>query len=435
MSLNTTALTLEQFNNLIAEVVASAPSLRSAWVTAETIDLRRTGHCYLELIQKHPSTGETIARARATIWRSTFQRLDADFFMATGTRLDSGMKVMVKVTANYHPAYGFSLNITDIDPAYTMGDLVRLRREILARLTAEGVINLNREIVWNVPALRVAVVSAEGAAGYGDFMRHLAENPRRITFTTALFGAVMQGTQAPASIIAALDEIAAAEDQWDCVVIIRGGGATSDLASFENYELAANIAQFPLPVIVGIGHERDVTVLDYVANMRVKTPTAAAQWLIGQAEELLDRVDTAARAITLAAGRILSQASEQLAYLGSRLPFLPGVAVGNARASLDRLSLRVISASSGALRPWQSRLDGAHQRLGSALTAAVSRKSTQLDSLERLVGVLSPAATLNRGYSITRVDGHAVTDASQIAPGTVLTTTLASGTVKSVSAE
>ncbi|MDE5786107.1 MAG: exodeoxyribonuclease VII large subunit, partial [Duncaniella sp.] len=255
------SLTLEQFNNLIAEVVTSAPSLRSAWVTAETSDLRRNGHCYLELIQKNPLTGDTIARARATIWRTTFQRIDADFFLATGTRLDSGMKVMVKVTANYHPAYGLSLNITDIDPAYTMGDLMRLRREILARLTADGVINLNRELEWKIPSLRVAVISAEGAAGYGDFMRHLADNPRRLSFTTALFGAVMQGTQAPASIIAALDEIASEEERWDCVVIIRGGGATSDLASFENYELAANIAQFPLPVIVGIGHERDVTVL------------------------------------------------------------------------------------------------------------------------------------------------------------------------------
>lgn len=423
------SLTLEQFNNLIAEVVASAPALRSAWVTAETSDLRRSGHCYLELVQKNPSTGETIARARATIWRTVFQRIDADFFMATGTRLDSGMKVMVKVTANYHPAYGLSLNITDIDPAYTMGDLMRLRREILARLNAEGVMNLNRELAWNIPSLRVAVISAEGAAGYGDFMRHLADNPRRIAFTTALFGALMQGSQAPASIIAALDEIAAAEDQWDCVVIIRGGGATSDLASFENYELAANIAQFPLPVIVGIGHERDVTVLDYVANMRVKTPTAAAQWLIEQAVELLDRIDTSARAISMAAGRIIAEASEQLAYIGSRLPFLPGSAISSARTSLDCLSLRVVSSSSGALRPYQSKLDNIRHRLSTATTAAISLRATHLDSLERLVEVLSPAATLSRGYSITRVDGRAVTDASQVTPGTVLTTALAKGTI------
>ncbi len=431
MSLPPPSLTLEQFNNLIAEVVASAPALRCAWVTAETSDLRRNGHCYLELIQKNPNTGETIARARATIWRTTFQRLDADFFMATGTRLDSGMKVMVKVTANYHPAYGLSLNITDIDPTYTMGDLLRLRREILARLTNEGVINLNRELAWNAPSLRVAVISAEGAAGYGDFMRHLAENPRRIHFTTRLFGAILQGTQAPASIIAALDEIAAEGDDWDCVVIIRGGGATSDLASFENYELAANIAQFPLPVIVGIGHERDITVLDYVANMRVKTPTAAAQWLISQAEELLDRIENAARAITLSAGRILAETSEQLAYISSRLPFLPGAAVSNARTALDRLSLRVVSASSGALRPYQSRLDGAVQRLSMATKTTLNRRSTQLDSLQRLVEVLSPAATLSRGYSITRVDGHAVTRPAQVPAGSRITTTLAGGELMS----
>ncbi len=425
------SLTLEQFNNLIAQVVNSAPALRSAWVTAETSDLRRNGHCYLELVQKHPSTGETIARARATIWRSTFQRIDADFFMATGTRLDSGMKVMVKVTANYHPAYGLALNITDIDPAYTMGDLLRLRREILARLTAEGVVDLNRNLQWHIPSLRVAVISAEGAAGYGDFMRHLADNPRHISFSTRLFPAMMQGTSAPASIIAALDVIAADEDQWDCVVIIRGGGATSDLASFENYELAANIAQFPLPVIVGIGHERDVTVLDYVANMRVKTPTAAAQWLIGQAESLLDRLDDSARAISLAAARIMGAAAEQLAYISSRLPFLPGAAVANSRGRLDRLSMRMVAASSSALRPYISTLDATDQRLRSASGRIISRRMDRLDSLARLMEALSPAATLQRGYSITRVDGRAVTDSSAIVPGTTLVTTLASGKVTS----
>lgn len=424
-------LTLEQFNNLLASVIASAPALKQAWITAETADLRRNGHCYVELIQKNPTTGETIARARATIWRSTFQRLDADFFMATGRRLDSGMKVLVCVTANYHPAYGLSLNITEIDPDYTMGDLMRIRREILSRLTAEGVIGLNKSLTFPEPALRVAVISAEGAAGYGDFMRHLADNPSRLRFSTRLFTAVMQGQQAPSSIIAALDAIAVSEDEWDCVVIIRGGGATSDLASFEDYELAANVAQFPLPVIIGIGHERDITVLDYVAHTRVKTPTAAAQLLITQAEAILERLASAAVAISAAATRILSATREQIAYMESRLPFLPSAAISGKVALLSRLSIRISNISSAALAPRFSRLSALEGRLYPAIASMIRHTSSKLDSLKRMADLLSPQATLERGYSITRVNGSAVTDADLLDEGVYIETTLANGTVVS----
>lgn len=424
-----TALTLLQFNTLLSEVIASAPALRSAWVVAETSDLRRSTHCYLELIQKNPDTGETVARARATIWRTTFQQIDADFYMATGQRLDSGMKVMVKVSANYHPAYGLSLNITAINPSYTLGDLMRLRREILARLTAEGVINLNRQLPFPIPALNIAVISAEGAAGYGDFMRHLFDNPHRINFNVQLFPALMQGVQAPASIINALEQIAEMEGAFDCVVIIRGGGATSDLASFENYELAANIAQFPLPVIIGIGHERDITVLDYVANTRVKTPTAAAQLLISQASDLLQRVDNAARAITSAATSMMAATREQLAYISSRLPFLPANIIASSNRRLDSLTMRLITSSRTTLTPVQASLDRSLTRLAAATSAIIDRRRNRMDALGRLTEALSPQATLSRGYSITRVEGHAVTSPDQIPEGATVTTTLAGGTV------
>lgn len=424
-----TALTLLQFNTLLSEVIASAPALRSAWVVAETSDLRRSTHCYLELIQKNPDTGETVARARATIWRTTFQQIDADFYMATGQRLDSGMKVMVKVSANYHPAYGLSLNITAINPSYTLGDLMRLRREILARLTAEGVINLNRQLPFPIPALNIAVISAEGAAGYGDFMRHLFDNPHRINFKVQLFPALMQGVQAPASIINALEQIAEIEGAFDCVVIIRGGGATSDLASFENYELAANIAQFPLPVIIGIGHERDITVLDYVANTRVKTPTAAAQLLISQASDLMQRVDNAARAITSAATSMMAATREQLAYISSRLPFLPANIIASSNRRLDSLTMRLITSSRTTLTPVQASLDRSLTRLAAATSAIIDRRHNRLDALGRLTEALSPQATLSRGYSITRVEGHAVTSPDQIPEGATVTTTLAGGTV------
>lgn len=424
-------LTLAQFNELIGGVIASAPSLRNAWVTAETSDLRRSGHCYMELVQKNPETGETIAKARATVWRTTFQRIDADFFMATGQRLESGMKVMVKVTASFHPAYGLSLNINDIDPAYSMGDLVRIRREILERLTNEGVVDLNRQLPWPVPTLRIAVISAEGAAGYGDFMRHLAENPYGLQFVTALFPALMQGLQAPASIISALELIASEEEMWDCVVIIRGGGATSDLASFENYDLAANVAQFPLPVIVGIGHERDVTVLDYVAAMRVKTPTAAAQWLISRGADLLARISDAARAITSYASLTISGLREELAYITSRLPFLPQNLLRTMTERLNSVTIKLMTASAVVLTPRRSQLDSYAVRLKSAIGQSLRHKADKLDSLQKLIDVLSPEATLRRGYSITRINGSALTDPNDVNDGDEVTTTVAGGTLRS----
>lgn len=431
MTNTTDTITLEEFTSRLSGLIASASSLRNVWVTAETSDVRRAMHCYLELIQKNPSTGEPIARVRATIWRTAFARIESDFMAATGSRLASGMKVRVLVSANYHPAYGLSLNITDIDPVYTMGDLVRLRMEILARLQNEGVIDLNRSLDWPDVPLRIAVISAPGAAGYGDFVHQLYTNPRCLRFSTRLFPALMQGQQAPGAIIAALEAIAAEEEQWDGVVIIRGGGATSDLAAFENYDLAANIAQFPLPVIIGIGHERDVTVLDYVANMRVKTPTAAAEWLIGRGEYALGRLDTLASEIHHTASALIAESREQLAYISARLPYLPQAAIDNSRKRLDRAMVTLSERARGQLRPAMSRLDAIGERLTAATSSIIERRRHRLDSIGELIEVLSPVATLRRGYSITRVDGQAVTSVNALRPGMKIETTLADGSIKS----
>lgn len=429
---NSETLTLEQLTSRLGGVIASEPALRNVWVTAETSDVRRAMHCYLELIQKDPSTGEPVARMRATIWRSALARIDGDFTASTGSRLASGMKVRVLVSVSYHPSYGLSLNITDIDAAYTMGDLMRLRLEILARLKKEGVLDLNRELEWPEVPSRIAVISAPGAAGYGDFIHQLFTNRRRLRFSVSLYPALMQGREAPAAIISALEAIAADEDLWDGVVIIRGGGATSDLAAFENYDLAANIAQFPLPVIIGIGHERDVTVLDYVANMRVKTPTAAAEWLIGRGTEALDRLDSLAAEIHHTASSMIGAAREQLSYVSATLPHLPATALKNSARRLDRYAMALGETVRGRLRPRLSQLDMISERIPALAAAAVERQKSRLDSAGKLLEVLSPMATLRRGYSITRVDGHAVTSAADIAPGAVIETTLADGTVRSV---
>ncbi|MDE6334068.1 MAG: exodeoxyribonuclease VII large subunit, partial [Muribaculaceae bacterium] len=243
--MNIAPLTLLDINRRISDAIASTPGLANVWLVAETSDLRCTGgHCYMELIDKDEATGSPRARARATIWASRFARLNAEFRAATGSPLTSNIKIMVQATATFHPVYGLSLNITDVNPEYTLGDLLRRRREMIARLQAEGILNCNRELQWPPVPWRIAVISAAGAAGYGDFIDQLYNNSYRLRFSTRLFEARMQGEDTAPSIIAALERIAAADESYDCVVIIRGGGDNSDLAAFDNSALAANIALF-----------------------------------------------------------------------------------------------------------------------------------------------------------------------------------------------
>lgn len=405
------ALSLLDLNRRVGSVLSAAPGLNNVWVAAETSDLRCSGpHCYLELIEKDADTGAPLARARATIWGSCFVRLNAAFREATGSPLASGIKVMVRVNVSYHPVYGLSLNITDINPEYTLGDLLRRRREMIARLESEGIINLNRELPWPEPVQRVAVISAAGAAGYGDFINQLYTNRHRLRFSTRLFTAALQGENTAPSIIAALEEIAAADEEFDCVVIIRGGGATGDLASFDNYELAANIAMFPLPVIIGIGHERDITLLDYVAKMRVKTPTAAAEWLIGHGAQALEAVRNLGDRILEAAASRLRSDHIRLANIAGQLPALATGAIARERLKVGPMAGKV---------------------LAEGVMAGLRRRADRLDAIGQMIEAISPQATLRRGFSITQVDGHALRSAADVASGTEITTILADGILKS----
>lgn len=423
-------MTLLQLQQRVTALLAVAAT-RDVWVTAELMDVAvRGGHCYMELVQKDPAGAATVAKARGIIWAGQYARLAAKFFAATGQRFATGLKVMVRVSVNYHAVFGMSLVISDIDPAYTMGDLLRRRREILARLQSEGILGQNRSLEWPAVPWRVAVVSAPGAAGYGDFVSQLLRNRFRLRFKVKLFPAVMQGDRAPSTVMAALEAVATDDTGWDCVVIIRGGGATSDLAAFEDYDLAAAVAMFPLPVIVGIGHERDVTVLDYVANMRVKTPTAAAEWLVGRGHEALTALHALGSDIAAAARAVTEGHRRRLASCSGLLPVLPGAVVERQRA-------RLASAASG-LAMLVGRTDAARTRLGSiadGLVAAIgnlmSRRRDSLDAAGRLLDALSPQAILRRGFSVTRVDGQAVTSAAQLTPGAVITTILADGSVQS----
>lgn len=424
-------ITLSQLNRRVAEAITT-PSLQNVWVIAELSDLRiNHGHCYMELMEKDAATGSVNARMRAVIWASAFPRLNAEFFEQTGRRLESGLKVMVRGTVSFHSAFGMSFVISAIDPSFTMGEAERRRREILQRLTDEKVIDLNRSLEWvDVPG-RIAIISAPGAAGYGDFIHQLYTNPSHLRFTTRLFTAKMQGVDTAPSVIAALEAIAADIDSYDCVVIIRGGGATSDLLAFDDYQLANNIAQFPLPVIIGIGHERDITVLDYVANMRVKTPTAAAEWLIARGDNALEQLRRLASDIMLSASDLIKGAQTHLAYIDSTLRLAPGAAMQHAASSLQRSSMLLAETGARRIAPEFARLKATGQAIATATTGVLTRESDRMNGRQQLLQALSPAATLARGYSITTVNGHALRSIDALTPGSTVTTTLADGSFTS----
>ena len=405
---------------------------RGIWVTAELSDVRERGpHCYMELIQKDAQTGQTVAKARATIWANVWKGLKYNFLRATGQQFASGLTVMVCLNAEYHPLYGMNLNIIDVDPAYTMGERERRRQEILKRLEKEGVLDLNKELELPEPCLRIAVISAPGAAGFGDFINQLLlNNPRRIAFRPELFPALMQGSGVSASVRGQLDRIAARQDEFDCVCIIRGGGASTDLDGFDDYELAANVAQFPLPVIVGNGHERDTTVLDFICAERVKTPTAAAELLASRAEALLDDLRMAAGGMLQLVTDIVGDSRQQLAYLDGQVRNLPLQAVERAGRRLDNATMILGQMGRNKIMPMFSRLDRAADMLKSVSANKIALAGQKLQSAEALLGALSPQAVLNRGFSITRVNGKTVRSAADVAPGDIVVTQLASGIIE-----
>lgn len=425
------AITLREFNNRIKRLLNN-PAVCNCWIRADLSDVNvRGGHCYLELLEKDERTGATVAKMRGIIWANRFAYLRQKFLQVTGQELRSGMKVMLEVSVNYHEQYGISLIITDIDPSYTLGDMERLRREILARLKAEGIIYMNKQLPFPTVPQRIAIVSAAGAAGYGDFMNQLHNNAYGLQFYTCLFPAVMQGKETVASVTAALDRINLHLDMFDCVVIIRGGGSTSDLNSFDDYSLASNVAQFPLPVVVGIGHERDVTILDYVACRRVKTPTAAAELLIGCGVEALAHIDELRDTIVNTAREYITEAKRQIQYLSGTIPLIAGNIVERNSARLQHIMQIVPLTAQNRIAQGNERLNFLIKSMSQASAQAIVREKMRLTALYDKVQILSPQNTLRRGYSLTTVNGHAVTDASQLAPGDNITTHFANGKVVS----
>ena len=427
-------LSLLEFARRISSAVNTNPGLRGAWVVAELSDLNRhpTGHCYMELIQKDEQTGRTIARMRATIWRSALLSIDRKFFTATGRQLSGGMKVMLRLDASHHELYGMSANITDVDPSYTLGDMERLRREILEKLRREGVLGLNKTLQVPVNPQRIAVISAAGAAGYGDFVNQLGASAEGFKFYPLLFPAAMQGLSTSASVREALARIEMSVDFWDCVVIIRGGGATTDLNGFDDYELARAVATYPLPIIVGIGHERDRTVLDEIACVRCKTPTAVAGYLIDCmrfAEHVAD--EAGATIVHLVRDRLAGQ-HERLARASALIPEIPRRRLEAESRRLDSLRDMLVASSRGKTQSGLQYLQNIPAMLKAAVASRINLAGSRLESLTQLVNVLSPDNTLRRGYSITRVGGKAVRSIADVKEGDIVETTLLDGTLRSL---
>lgn len=426
-----TSLSLVELNMLVRRSVrACLPD--EYWVQAELSDVRSnySGHCYLEFVQKDTKSNALLAKARGIIWSNVYARLKPFFERETGQPFVSGIKVLVKVTVDFHELYGYSLTVVDIDPTYTLGDMARRRKEIINRLEQEGVLTLNKELELPVLTQRVAVISSATAAGYGDFCNQLEHNSFGFAFHPHLFPAVMQGDKVESSIIAALEKIYRTLDKWDVVVIIRGGGATSDLSGFDTYELAAHCAQFPLPIITGIGHERDDTVLDLVSHTRVKTPTAAAEFLINHLRHTAELLESYAAFIHQEVPDLLQREKERLERWISRIPSQVQMRLQREYFRQERLSKRMELA-------WQSRLIREQHRLelslrmASALQGRLQKEQHRLELLEQRVNAASPEVLLRRGYSITLKDGKAVTDASCLKSGDEVVTRLAKGEFKS----
>ena len=357
------------------------------WVRAEIASMSVRGHCYMELVEKSEN-GILAAKMRATCWNNVYALLSAYFTQETGQSLHVGLQVLLEVSVEYHAVYGLSLNVWNIDPTYTLGDLAKQRQATICQLTEDGVMELQRALVVPTLPRRVAVISSADAAGYGDFCDQLKHNRYGFEFFVQLYPAVVQGDTAPKSIVDALSAIAEQEEEWDVVVIIRGGGASTDLSCFDDYILASHCAQFPLPIVAGIGHTRDVSVVDMVVHTSVKTPTAAAEWLVQHVALQVER--------------------------------------------LAELDVRIHRATQGVVNRERNRLVGYQQRMISAVYQALAREKNRLSLWEKTIDLHSPERIFKMGYSLTTVNGKVVRTAQEVMKGDVLETHTHNGVIQSV---
>jgi exodeoxyribonuclease VII large subunit len=470
-------ISLSELNSLVKETIQVAFP-EQIWVVAEIGEMKvnRNGHCYLELVEKDQDSEEITARAKATIWSWQFRFIQPYFETSTGQTLSAGLRVLISVTVEFHEVYGYSLNIKDIDPTYTLGDLARRRMEIIKRLTDEGVIDMNKEIpIPDVPS-RIAVISSPTAAGYEDFINQLTNNQAGYRFYTKLFPATMQGNDAAGSMMAALDFIYEFEQLFDVVVIIRGGGSQLDLTCFDDYELAMNIAQFPLPVLTGIGHEKDDTIADLVANTRLKTPTAVAEFLIGKYDEAFAEIEELESAFFDSISNRLNDENKRIENAVRLLKPLVNSRIERTGMLLDHQNQRAKSVVKEEINRQHFRLiqfgdflkaeshsyfkvknnelfslstktsfrtkfglvseiqaiDENERRLVRGVKQLLGKQSGKLELLARTKQLVDPKTILDRGFSITLKDGKAVKNSNELEEGDKLETIFAKGKMKSI---
>ena len=432
-------ITLYELNSLLREVIECEMS-NEYWVEAELSECRESrGHCYMELIQKDEQNATPIAKASAKCWASKWMIIRPYFERTTGQQLHAGMKVLLKVYAQFHEAYGFSWIVTDIDPTYTLGDMARKRQEIIRQLKEEGIFDLQKELQLPLFCQRIAVISSETAAGYGDFCNQLADNPYGFQFQTQLFPAIMQGDGVEQSIINALEQIftrseecgVRSENSFDAVVIIRGGGATSDMSGFDTLALAENVANFPIPIITGIGHDRDESILDMVSHTRVKTPTAAAALLIDHLKAVVDALDDAQDRLIHYCNSRLYTLNAQLTTLSEALPRLFSIVKTRHEARIETLHSRLVAAVRQGIITNQSKINTIEERLPILTDRRLMTEKHRLQLIEEKAKSLDPTLLLKRGYSMTMKDGKIIRDAATLHPGDEIETRLANGTVRS----
>ena len=412
------ALSLTQLNRLVKTALDEAlPG--TYWVRAERSEVRvnaTSGHCYLEFVEKDETTGQLVAKSRGTIWARNFAVLRTYFEQETKQTFISGLKVLVNVSVGYHELYGLSLTVHDIDPSYTLGDMARKRMEVIRRLQEEGVFDLNKELTLAILPQRIAVISSPTAAGYEDFVNQLTHNDYGFPFYVKLFPALMQGEKTEESVIAALDRIYAHRELFDVVVLIRGGGSAADLSSFDSYTLAANCAQFPLPIITGIGHERDDSVVDNVAHTRMKTPTAVATFLIGRMAEQLALLDELRRTVCEATRNQLTVKKTTWQILATRFPVFVTGHLERHRADLHTLTARLSSVPQ-LLEKHTEQLELVPVHIRKAADAMLTRHTHELALSEQHIKLASPDHILKRGYTLTLKDGKIVKHAADLSAG------------------
>lgn len=425
-------VTLFELNNLVREVISSTLS-EEYWVEAELSEVHEVhGHCYMELIQKELFSNTPVAKASAKCWKNKWTLLREKFAKVTREGLKPGMKVLLKVYADFHEAYGFAWIVTDINPEFTMGDMARKRQEIIDTLKREGVFELQKELVLPQFAQRIAVISSENAAGYGDFCHQLADNPQQLKFYTRLFPAVMQGEGVEESVIGALNSINENIEKFDAVVIIRGGGATSDLSGFDTLRLAENVANFPIPIITGIGHDRDESIVDMVAHTKVKTPTAAAALLIDHLNLVLERL-LDAQAELIAAVRHRSELEQaRLVRMSEKIPMLFSLVKTRQEQRIERHLANITASLNDKLSREHHRLSLIEKQLAPTLLQQMTKENYRLQLLQQRLEALNPQRLLQRGYSITLCKGKVVKDAQQLKAGDEIETKLANGKITSI---